>query len=248
VQVLSEVAQAHKRAKPIYTVLIPPAKVKGEMDFYLSRLHWLPGGGRTPEELAAVLADALAKPLDWNETAAPPSLRRTMQYRPAAFARLVAGVAVALILVLGTAAWTLNHALNQDFRRLGYVDMAQSAESGSIIEAHAQVWLMAAGVPFRDLRLVTATDAGDAGNSQPYTQWLMPDQIGAGSMEPVTLALDAKTRRLTTCLTVLPTGLHNAYRVTQQFALSPASGEIRIAETAEKRVSREDGSPCSVVR
>ena len=80
VQVLSEVEQAHKRAKPIYTVLIPPAQVKGEMDYYLSRLHWLPAGGRTAGELAAVLAKVLGQCQEWKNEAAPPSWRRTMRF------------------------------------------------------------------------------------------------------------------------------------------------------------------------
>jgi hypothetical protein len=99
VQVLSEVEQAHKRAKPIYTVLIPPAKVQGEMDFYLSRLHWIQSGGRTTEEIAATLAPVLRRERDWSEVASGPTLRRTFQYRPNAFARLAAGTSALIFAI-----------------------------------------------------------------------------------------------------------------------------------------------------
>ena len=251
IEVLTEVAQAHKRSKPIYTVLIPPAQVKGEMDYYLSRLHWLPRGGRTPEELAAVLARVLSRPTEWTGTAIPPSLQRTRLYRPAAFMRMVATGVVATALVIGTGLWAVNHALDHDFRRLGYVDLAESAasvlEQDGVLETRAQVWLMADGVPFRDVRLFTATDV-ESHAPLPGPRWPMPERMGAGSMEARILALDPRARRLTTCLTVPAAEHHSSQRVTQQFALTAAPGGIFVAEISKKRVSREDGSPCTVAQ
>jgi hypothetical protein len=92
VQVLSEVEQAHKRGRPIYTLLFPDAKVSGEIDFYISRLHWMQCDGRSAEETAAKLAPVLHGSCNWSEIASPPTLRRTMQYRPVAFLKLIAAL------------------------------------------------------------------------------------------------------------------------------------------------------------
>jgi TIR domain len=243
VQVLSEVEQAHKRAKPILTVLIPPAKVRGEMDFYLSRLHWMQSSGRTTEEIAATLAAVLARKRPWEEVASPPTIRRTMQYRPVAFAKLVMAAVVGLAIVLGVVAWALNHALNVDFRRLGYVNLAVEPEDSGRAMGHAQIWVMAQGVHFQDVRLAVAMESADGGlQERQYSTWAAPEQVG--SMEEIVIPLDAGVQRLTTCLVVPSPGLHAPYRVTQRFVLMPEKSGVRVAETSEKLVSKEDGSPC----
>jgi hypothetical protein len=244
VQVLSEVEQAHKRAKPIYTVLIPPAKVRGEMDFYLSRLHWIESTGRTPEEIATKLAAVLGRERDWAEVASPPTLQRTMQYRPMAFGRLVVVLGVAM--VLGGATIALNRMLDLDFRRLGYVVLAaEPTDGGHATLGNVQIWLMADGVRFADVRLRMAIEtAGDGIRRQEFSDWPAPEQVG--SNEEAAIPLGPGVRRLTTCLIVPNNGRNAVYRVTQRFALTLQNDEIRVAETAEKRVSREDGSPCGV--
>ena len=238
-EVISEVAQAHRRRKAIYTILIPPAKVQGEIDFYLSRLHWLPIGGKTVAELADILVESLRRERDWKAVSEAPSLRRTRRWRPAAFARLVAGAVIAVVLVAGAGVWALNRALDRDFRRLGYVVLGESADGGRTVQMHAQVWLMASGVTFRDVRLAAGADVGTVAPMEP---WGMPEQVG--SMEPVTIVVDGSATRVTTCLTVPSPGLHAIYRVIQGFALKRAGDGFRVAETMEKRVSQEDGSPC----
>jgi hypothetical protein len=247
VQVLSELEQAHKRSHPIYTVLIPPARVQGEVDFYLSRLHWLQSAGRTPEDLAETLASVINCRDDgqeaWEEVASPPTLRRTMKYRPVAFAKLVAASAVALVLLLGGAAFTVNRLLDRDFRRLGYITLAaEPGTNGHPLLAHAQVWLMAEGVAFHDVRLNLATETAAGTQQHAYAGWTLPEQVG--SMQQLDIPLDAGVQHLTTCLVVPSPGLHAPYRVIQRFALASASDGIDVAETAEKSVIREDGSPC----
>ncbi len=241
-EVISEVALAHRRRKSIYTVLVPPAKVRGEIDFYLSRLHWLNSGGRTVEELAAVLAESLKHDRRWKAVSEAPSLKRTMRWRPVAFARLAAGVCgaiVAIVLAGGAGLLALNRALDRDFRRLAYIDLADSADGDRTVQVHGQVWLMAKGVAFREVRLAASSDVGNVALVEP---WVMPEQVG--SMEPATIVVDRNATRLTTCLTVPSPGLHAPYRVTQAFALRREGDAFRIAETMEKRVSREDGSLC----
>jgi len=243
VQVLSEVEQAHKRAKPIYTVLIPPAKVRGEMDFYLSRLHWIESGGRTAEDIAAKVAQVLGHKREWDEVASPPTLRRTMHYRPVAFAKLVAAVVLGLTLVLGGLLFAVNRKLNLDFRRLGYVDFAtEPADAGRVI-GHMRVWLMAEGTAFGDARLLTGTKTADGKLlQQQFDKWPTPQQVG--SQETLEIPLEAGARQVTTCLIVPSSGQKVRYRVTQQFLLMDGSDGVRASETAETRVSKEDGSPC----
>jgi TIR domain len=244
VNVISEVHQAHKLAMPIYTVLIPPAQIRDEMDVYVSRFKWLPGSGKSPEDVAAVLGRVLANPLEWPRVATlAPSLRRTMLYRPAAFAKMVAAAAVALVLVLSAAAFTLHRVLARDYRQIGYVVMSPSADSGPPVRVHPNVWLTARGVPFENVRLLIATDTSDQ-SEVSLTQWPIPEQVG--SSEQVVLAIPADSRRLTTCLIIPNPALGAPWRVTQQFTLRPGDEEIRVAETAEPRAMREDGSPCGV--
>ncbi len=204
-QVLSEVEQAHKRGKPIYTVLIPPAKVRGEIDFYLSRLHWIESGGRTAEDVAARLGPVLARRREWTEVASPPGLRRTLYYRPAAFGRLLASVVLGVILVLGGILFALNHTLNEDFRRLGYVDFT-AEPSGGRIAGQARVWLLAEGVPFAKVRLLSATTTVDGQIvRQELADWPVPEQVG--SQQVVAVPLDPATSQVTTCLIVPNSGL-----------------------------------------
>jgi hypothetical protein len=242
-QVLSEVEQAHKRGKPIYTILIPPARVRGEMDFYLSRLHWIESGGRTAETIAEKLAPVLAKRREWAEVASPPGLRRTVRYRPAAFAKLVAGVMVGLALVLGSILFALNRTLNRDFRRLGYVTFAAEQSNGGRLVGQVRVWLLAEGVPFAKVRLLTVTSTVDAQVSRrQYSDWPVPEQVG--SQQVLALPLEASTRQVTTCLVIPASGDGPVYRVTQRFLLTVASDGIRVSEIAPKRVTKENGSPC----
>lgn len=251
VQVLSEIEQAHKRAHPIYTILIPPARVQGEVDFYISRLHWLQGGGRTPEDLADTLASVIVRREGrkeaWEELASPPTMSRTMRYRPVAFAKLVAAATLSLVTLVGGLAYAVNRILDTDFRRLGYVTLSGRSTNGGALEAHAQVWLMAQGVAFRDARLrVAASGSNDGRQEYDAPPWPVPDQIG--SMQEEVIRMQPDVTRFTTCLTVPSPGLHAAYRVTQQFAVGRSGSEIEIAEIAEKSVNREDGSPCRLPR
>jgi hypothetical protein len=255
VQVRSEVEQAHKRNKQIYTVLIPPnaqgklPKLPREMDYYLSRWSWMKSPARNADEIAAMLAKGLEREGAWKgdeEGILPPSVRRTMHYRPMAFAKLVAAVAFGLLLILGGVTYALNRRMDLDFRRLGYVVLAaEPADGGRATLGHAQIWLMAKGVRFADVRLKMAIETTDGGvRQQEFSEWPAPEQVG--SDEEAAIPLGPGVRQLTTCLIVPNSGLNAPYRVTQRFLMTPQPEEIRVAETAEKEVSREDGSPCAV--
>jgi len=238
--VKDEILQARMREKPMYTVIIPPAKVKGEVDLYLARFHWLQLAGRNAEELSEVLASVLGRKREWEEVADGPSFKRTMRYRPVAFAKLVAAMVVGPVIVLGAAAYALNLALELDFRRIGWVDVSPSAaDREGKAELNAQVWLAATGASFRDVRWETATAAA----TQSFSAWSEPSQVG--NMEPAVVTLDKLDKgagHLWSCLIVVRNGI--PWRVTQEFEIRPGDGEFRVAETAEKRVRREDGSPC----
>jgi hypothetical protein len=244
VQVKSEVEQAHKRAMPIYTVLIPPAKVRGEMDFYLSRLHWMESAGKTAEQIAAKLASVLGHDRAWDEVASPPTLRRTLRYRPVAFAKLAAAAALGVALVLGGGIYGLNRSLDLDFRRLGFVDVAaEPADRGRAILGHLRVWALAAGVRFADMQLRTAVENSDGKIRRPViSEWPSPQQVG--SVETVEIPMGPGERQLTTCLVVPSPGMNAPYRVTQRFEMRTEGEEILVSETAEKLVSKENGAAC----
>lgn len=243
VQVLCEVEQAHKRSKPIYTVLIPPAKVRGEMDFYISRLHWIEGGSRTPEDLTTKLAEVLGRRRRWEEVASPPTLHRTMRYRPVAFAKLLAAFALGLVFVAGGLMFALNHKLNMDFRRWGYVELAADVSGADLVVAHVRTWVMADGIPFSAVRLVTTSSSADGKLSeQEFREWPALEQVG--SQEMVAIPLEPGAQQVTTCLVVPSPDSKALYRVTQHFLLKRDSDGLRSTETAEPRVSQEGGSPC----
>lgn len=242
VQVLSEVEQAHKRGKSIYTILVPPAQVRGEMDFYLSRLHWLKSDKPEAHLIADSLAAVFADKRNWEEIAASPSLSRTMLHRPAAFARMVAASVVALLVVGSAGLFALNRSLDQDFRRLGYVDLSadKSADQKSIT-ARARTWLMSDGAHFSDTSL-HASIKGDntAQHEVDVSGWSVPEQSSGMQEVPITLPLDA--RDLTTCLTV-KRGT-KIFRVTQEFRITPRNGEIQASQIRQEQVFAEDGTPC----
>jgi hypothetical protein len=245
VQVLSEVEQAHKRAKPIYTVLIPPAKVKGEMDFYLSRLHWLESGGGNADEIAKRLAAVLEGDCPWIEVAAAPTLRRTMRFRPEVFGRLLAASMFSLLLVAGAAGFALNSVLKHDFRHWGYVVLAaEMADSATPeIVGHANVSVMADGVRFADVQLkLTLRHENGQTQERRLSTWPIPEQVE--SMERISLSLGPDARGVTTCLIVPNLAGTERFRVTQQFVITKKGAEVRASETAGKRVRDEDGSPC----
>jgi len=214
------------------------------MDFYLSRLHWMESSGRTAEQIAAKLVAVLGRDSAWDDVASPPSLRRMLRYRPAALAKLAAAAALGMALVLGGGLYALNRLLDLDFRRLGYVDMAaEPADGGRAVLGHLRVWALAKGVRFADMRLRTAVETTDGGvRRQAFSDWPSPEQVG--SLETLEISMGPIVRQLTTCLVVPSPGMNALYRVTQRFAMTPQGEEIRVAETAETQVSKEDGSPC----
>jgi hypothetical protein len=242
VQVKGEVSLAHSLRKDIYTILFPPATLSGEMHFYLARWHWLRSNGKTAEELVEILAASIKDARVWHKSALAPSMWRTFRWGPA-YLRLLTAILLGGALLISSAVLVVNHLLDRDFRRLGFIDVEQSVEDGPTMRADLQAWVLAKGVAFRDVSLVAATDTGEP---PVVGLWTTPEQVG--SMQPATISFDARARRLTTCLTVPSPGLGARYRVTQSFVLKPDGKSVRVAESAEKRVSKEDGSPCGVAQ
>ena len=253
VQVLSEVEQAHKRKKDIYTVLVgQKPRVGRELDFYISRLHWIESDKMSTDHLADRLAEVLSGRKKWEEVSPGPSLRRTVLYRRDAFQ----GAALATLLVFGLAGaglfYWINRSLDLDFRRLGHVTLSAqreaSPDAGSpSVRVRAQVWLQAKDVRFSDLRLLTVVQRSDGSVERSgESAWPSPEQVG--SVEFVELSLPITTTRLTTCLTMPSPGLHDRYRVTQVYAIRANSGgaddEVVVSPIAEPNVSRENGLPC----
>ena len=240
VQVLSEVEQAHKRNKPLYTIMVGKPKVTKELDYYISRLHWIEYGGDSVEALATRLATVLNGAKDWTEVASPPSLRRTVLYRRDAFVGSAMATAVVLLVAgLGLYYWT-NRSLNLDYRRLGYVTVAaEPTGNDSAVHVQARVWLLAERVPFRDVTFRTVAEGSNAADRQDHSSAFTPDRVG--SQELVRFPIPGDANRLTTCLSVPSPGLHARYRVTQTFSVSP---DHAMSPTSDPVVTKDDNTPC----
>ena len=256
-QVLSEIEQAHKRRKPIYTILIGKPKVSRELDYYISRLHWIESQGDSAAGLADTLAKVLAGRQDWSEAASPPSLRRTVLYRRDAFmGSLAATLLVGLVAVAGLAyvGYRSMRGLDSDFRRLGYVSLS-ALRSGSPggnepeVQIRGQVWLLAKELAFRDVTFITITEdaSGKVGRAD-RSSLFVSEQVGGVSQ--INFAVPATTSRLTACLVMWNPGLGERSRVTQQFAV-PAVAEaadgipLALSSLRSATVSKEDGTLCA---
>ncbi len=249
VQVMAEVEQAHKRRKPLYTILIGKPAISKELDYYISRLHWIESAGSSTEGIADKLAGVLNGQRSWPEVSAAPSLRRTLTYRRDVF--LGAAFAVlAVLLVAGAGLWYWAHQamrqLDVDFRSLGQVTFSAPGHAlapDNAIQLPAQVWVLAEGVRFGDARLVAASRNQDGRVAmQDFSSTFRPEQVG--SVEVVDIRLPAGARAFTTCLSVPSPRRKQRYRVAQDFSLSPADGAFVVTRVAEPRVSVDDGKEC----
>jgi hypothetical protein len=256
VQVLSEVEQAHKRGKPIYTILIGKPRVSRELDYYISRLHWIESNGASVETLADRLAGVLSGKQSWSETASPPSLRRTVLYRRDAFmGSAAATLAVLLVAGAGLGYWvnSRERGLDQDFRRLGYVSLsafrsATANRTDPDMRVQGQVWLLAQDLAFRDVTLITVAHNPDGSVERTDRSALLrPEQVGG--VEMIDFPLSPETAQLTACLVMPNAGLQERSRVTQVFAV-PVVGDndagypIALSPVREPTVSTEDGTLC----
>jgi hypothetical protein len=98
--VLNEVDQAQKHKKPIYPVFFGTPKVPGDLDYYISRLHWLQQGQSGAEGLAVKLLRVIEGRQEWQELAAAPSIRRKLRFKGESFLAAAAGSAVVLAIAL----------------------------------------------------------------------------------------------------------------------------------------------------
>jgi hypothetical protein len=253
VQVLSEIEQAHKRRKMILTVMVGRPRIGAELDFYISRLHWieLSAGAASLDDVAARLRAALAGERAWADVSKPPSLMRRMTSRtglaPAAIT--AAAVSAAVILSAGALAFrSVEGTLDRDYRRLGFVTAAQSAAavSNGENEVRLQVWLLSPGIAFGDAVLSgSARDATGRVNTVRFTGAGARDQVGG--MQDVLMAVPAAADRVSICLVVPSRSLGKKYRVMQDYALAPdaARGSDRsVSALGDPVVAIEDGRPC----
>jgi TIR domain-containing protein len=251
-QVLSEVEQAHKRRKPIYTVLIGKPNIPRELDYYISRLHWIESGTGSMEDLADRLTGVLAGSQSWQEVASPPSLRRMVLYRRDAFVGSAAATALVLLLAAtGVGFWAKSRlgALDRDFRRLGYISLTGQQAAGDahdIIHVQAQVWLAADGVRFGDVTFTAAAVTRDGSVDRVnHSSLLNPEQIGG--VQIVDFAIPSTADRVTACLSVPNAGLKERSRVTQTFsvpAVSQVAYAVDLPAVTQPQVTRDDNGLC----
>jgi len=252
-QVLSEVEQAHKRRKSIYTVLIGKPRISRELDYYISRLHWIESGSGSAQDLADRLTAVLAGSRSWQEVASPPSLRRMVLYRRDAFVGSAAATAlVLLVAATGVGFWAKSRlgSLDSDYRRLGYISLtgqhAAAGDAPDTIHVQAQVWLTAAGVRFGDVTFTTAAIKRDGSVDRvEHSSLLNPDQ--AGGVQIVDFPIPATANRVTACLAVTNAGLGERSRVTQTFSI-PSVNQVAYAvdlpAVSQPQVTPDDSSVC----
>lgn len=252
VQVLAEVEQAHKRRKPIYTILIGKPQVTKEMDYYISRLHWIEFTGHTPEDIAGRLAKVISGKSDWPEVSSPPSLLRTVLYRRNAFVTSALGTLLVLVLA-GAGLWYWAHnalrKLDVDFRSLGQITFSAPAQmAANKLDLSAEVWVLAEGVRFGDVQfLTTVQHANGTIEKADLTASLRPEQMG--QLEVIPIELPADTKKLTTCVVVPSPRRQERYRVTQEFSLFPEKeGSMSVSRISEPRVTLDDKSPCEAMQ
>ena len=243
-QILSEIDQAHKRGIPIYTILLGRPKISKEVDYYISRLHWLEAGSSSAETLAATLAAVMTRALPWEDAAQAPSFLRNVIYlRTARLRAALVSFAIFALAIYGTV-WQLNRGLDADFRRLAYVEVAAQ---GTPMKLTTRVWLLASDTRFKDLRL-TLVGEGDNGEVHPITAlpWPVPEQVG--SSEILRFSPSFTVGKLTTCLDVRSAVIHGPTRVTQRFALRRAGDEVTVSPVSEATVTTADGHACGSAR
>jgi hypothetical protein len=153
------------------------------------------------------------------------------------------GTVIVLLLVgFGLYYW-VNRQFDLDYRRLGFVEVAASPSAqSSDVNVKARVWLLAEGVPFRDVNFSTAAEgSNDATDRQEHSKLFNPDQVG--SQELIQFPVPAGTQRLITCLIVPSPGLHARYRVTQRFSIGAGNS---LSPTAQPKATKENGAPCGL--
>jgi len=252
-QVLSEVEQAHKRKRPIYTVLIGRPKISRELDYYISRLHWIESGSGSAEDLADRLTGVLAGSQSWQEVASPPSLRRMVLYRRDAFVGSAAATALVLLLAAtGVGFWAKSRlaTLDSDFRRVGYISLtgqqARADERRDTIHVQAQVWLAAEGVRFGDVTFTAAAVTRDGSIDRVnHSSLLNPEQVGG--VQIVDFPIPVTASRVTACLSVPNARLKERSRVTQTFsvpAVSQVTYAVDLPAVTQPLVTRDDNSLC----
>lgn len=252
-QVLSEVEQAHKRRIPIYTIMISRSPVPRELDFYISRLHWLEHAGPDVHDLAAKLVRVFTGQKKWPEVATPPSFWRSLKHVSGKlFWSAMASTLVLAMAVLVVWFWISRQtdALHRDYRSLGWVTLAaeRPASATAPIDIETQVWLAAETVRFGNLTLteVSKNEAGTAAILN-LTNHLNSDQIGP--VQTLHFPTAQTTKEIVICLAVPSSRLHKRYRVTQAFSMRMSTGGITadtpvLAPIAEPVVIEESGAPC----
>jgi hypothetical protein len=256
-QVLSEVEQAHKRGIPIYTVMVGRSRVPRELDYYISRLHWIQFAGTDVDGLTGKLISVFSTSKDWSQVATPPSFLRRLQHVSAKL--FWSATASTLVLAMAVSvAWVWIErkvdALHRDYRSLGWVTVAADEQPTPRDSTHLQlqVWLVADGARYSDLNLrLSAERATAIIEARDFTALLQPDQVGP--MEAIRVRVPQTTDRIVACLSVPSRQLKETFRVIQVFSLRESiegngAARIVIAPASEPTVAKETGAPCSLGR
>lgn len=202
-QVLAEVEQAHKQKRPIFTVLLAQPKISRELDFYISRLHWLESAGADAETLGRTLAKAMRSRETWETVGTRPSPGRTLRYRrDVAMVALTAAFAAAAVVALGVLAMTsqLGNALDADYRRLGFLAAEGISPAASdSVRVRLRAWLFRQDGASASLTVVVDAPERAADSVRPLVHRL---ELEAVETQLIELIVPGARTSVTTCLSV----------------------------------------------
>lgn len=254
--VLNEVEQAHKRRKTILTVMVGKPGISRDLDYYISRLHWIEFGGTSMEEVVDRLADVLRGRREWNDVASPPSLVRRLSYARHAFLGSLSASLLVLVLVALAGYSYFNRVqrtIATDYRSLGWVTFESTAlpqdglTARNGTDVQMQIWLGDARTEFRRIQVLAATEQA-SGSREPVN---LSSTLNGGATGEAMLRfhLPPATNRVTTCLTIPSATLRTRYQVKQVFAVGGEDDDLRIVAQGEPtvrkfdEVAREDACP-----
>lgn len=238
--VLNEVEQAHKRHKTLLTVMIGHPGVTAQLDYYISRLHWIESQNGTMNDVASRLADVLMGHRSWPDVAAAPSLSRRLTYdRRALYSSILAAFVVAATVLTGI--WFYlghrQHEVATDYRSLGWITFDPEAtpvdSSDEKRQLRMHLWLGDENTPTQAVRLTTSEENSNVRSSQDLTSQLPQNSAGVISFS---YEITPLSKQFTTCLGVPSVTLHRRYTIMQRFNVVRRDGSLAVDQIGAPEV------------
>ncbi len=256
-QVPREVAQALRRERPVFPILLEKVLLAPRLDYYIAPIHWVRYATESPERTADAIHAAMRGGDDWLAQAMPPGLSRRIRYSRKG---LLSGVAAGLVSALAVVGLTWAISTHQRHvematsdaavTSLGYVSLSAERPNSapeSDFKVLANVFLYGADTDHGSVRIyLTGVGSGSAPSIDLSSR--LPPGVGAGASQ---IEFDAAQIEPTAivCMSMPHPRLHIPYRVTQRYstaATTDADGIRRVAffRAAPDRVAPDNQSGC----